>query len=131
MISLNRVLLLFVTFCILCLDSHAGGIYEGTDLHNEIQAYDRIEHGQREEGDYQQSAHALGYVQALSDIIVVQGGACPATSYRTAQTMAVVSKFLFDHPDQWNQPAYLLVGEALHDAFPCAEIKKPAKPTDK
>ena len=33
--------------------------------------------------------------------------------------MAVVAKFLNENPARWSEPAFRLVAEALHEAFPC------------
>ena len=67
----------------------------------------------------------LGYVMGASDALNLstskQNIFCLPTSVTAHQELAVVIKYLRDHPDPWHYSAASDVGVALAMAFPCKE----------
>jgi hypothetical protein len=66
----------------------------------------------------------LGYVSGVADAVDQENApagvpACFATKITRKQLMAVVKKYLADHPDQWQHPAFRLAAAAIVEAFPC------------
>lgn len=64
------------------------------------------------------------YVLGVADALQITGQTCrPHSDIGTAQTLAVVRKFLADHPEHWNKSAAWLVKTPLVEAFPCSRRK--------
>jgi hypothetical protein len=63
--------------------------------------------------------YVIGVADALSGIRF-----CPPDRLSQGQVIAVVHKWLKEHPEFWNVTASDLVGEALGDSFPCRKSKK-------
>ena len=68
----------------------------------------------------------LGYVMGVSDALNLSTFKqnnifCSPTSVSAHQELAVVIKYLRDHPDTWHYSAASDVGVALAMAFPCKE----------
>jgi hypothetical protein len=61
---------------------------------------------------YEHSAYILGVYDTSSVLYNIPGGV------NAAQIIAVVSKYLKNHPEEWNKPAAELVVKALKEAFP-------------
>jgi hypothetical protein len=87
-------------------------------LRNEILAYERFERGKPNSTDFQDSAHAIGYVVGVVDTL--QGAVvCVPSGVSAGQAMAVVKKYLDDHPESWNLQAYIVIASAIQATFPC------------
>jgi hypothetical protein len=71
-----------------------------------------------EDADY-----CIGYVQGLAES--VQMDVVIPASVSNRQLIAIVVKYLDDNPVELNQPAWIEVGRAFHQAFPSiAEWKR-------
>ena len=68
-------------------------------------------------------AYCLGYTLGVSDVARragVQGKRyCPHGEVTSGQTMGVVTVWLERHPELLHLAAYILITEALSEAFPC------------
>jgi hypothetical protein len=62
-----------------------------------------------------------GYIEAHAEALTYEGKACIEVDIDPAQLIAVVNKYLADHPELWNRGASWLVRNALIEAFPCSE----------
>lgn len=45
----------------------------------------------------------------------------PPEGVKSSQLVAVIRKYLSDHPERFHHEAHLLVVDALHEAFPCRQ----------
>ena len=67
----------------------------------------------------------LGYVMGVSDALQMAGLKlnvfCAPSSVTAHQELAVVVKYLRDHPETWHYSAASDIGVALAMAFPCKE----------
>lgn len=59
-----------------------------------------------------------GYVAGVLDMRP-EGMACIPEEVRVSQSVAIVKKYLADHPNQWHRAGKILVVAALVEAFPC------------
>jgi hypothetical protein len=60
----------------------------------------------------------VGFIVGLHDVLEKSRMICTDKTTR-GQIAAVITKFLNDNPARWNEPAVVLVSEALKKAFPC------------
>jgi len=67
---------------------------------------------------YMYAGEYCGYIIGILDILSVSGTICMEGVTR-GQAGAVVAKYLKDNPSRWNEPASVLVIDALKTAFPC------------
>lgn len=96
----------------------SSGYYTGNDLKNWSEATDRIDQGRAREADYTISSKIQGYVTGVSDTL--DGYVfCVADGTTVKQLLAITSKYLVDHPSEWNYEASVLVTSALRPVFPC------------
>jgi len=74
-----------------------------------------------EECNSQEYSLCLGYVMGVSDALNATKPDlfCAPLSVKASQELAVVVKYLRDHPETWHNSAYSDVGVALALAFPC------------
>jgi len=63
----------------------------------------------------------LGYVMGVSDALnaTKPNFFCAPLSVKATQELAVVVKYLRDHPETWHYSAWTDIGVALALAFPC------------
>lgn len=61
---------------------------------------------------------AMGYIRGVSDALSISK-ACIPQNASPGQKMAIVHKYLNNHPEMWNRPAFDVVAFALTEAFPC------------
>ena len=61
------------------------------------------------------------YIEAHAEALTYEGKACIAVDVDPAQLIAVVNKYLANHPELWNRGASWLVRNALIQAFPCSK----------
>lgn len=66
-----------------------------------------------------------GYIFGVFDALAGKSVFCPPYNPDSGneQIEAVVTKYLKDHPEQWNKAADFVVSEALRDTFPCRSRK--------
>jgi hypothetical protein len=62
-----------------------------------------------------------GYIEAHAEALTYEGNACIEVDIDPAQLIALVNKYLADHPELWNRGASWLVRNALIEAFPCSK----------
>jgi hypothetical protein len=62
-----------------------------------------------------------GYIEAHAEELGLAGKVCLTTDNKPDQLIAVVKKYLADHPELWDKPAMWLVRDALAQAFPCSK----------
>lgn len=105
--------------CVLAWPSFAiAGFVTGFDLSKWGDAQDRIIAGRGTALDYQEAANLYGYVAGVHDALDGVVFCSPGTA-RAGQLMAVVQKYVKEHPERWDNDANYLVVAALKDAFPC------------
>ena len=59
----------------------------------------------------------VGYIVGIAETVDVKWWSPPET-LKERQLVAVVKKYIDDHPEKWDQPASMLVRNALIEAFP-------------
>ncbi len=84
-----------------------------------LAAKERIEQSQQETGDVAKLGILIGYSAAWSEALAVNGLVCFPESARMDDAIAALSKYIGDHPDQWTEPALVIVGRAWTEAYPC------------
>lgn len=57
--------------------------------------------------------------QAMRDLGESLLGACTPPSATGGQLSAVALKYMQNHPENWHEPAVVLIHRALMDSFPC------------
>ncbi len=98
------------------LDSHAAFFMTGNELVEKMREYENRLAGNSNFSFFDVGSY-MGYVQGIYDStsgLVFD----PFAEVTVAQVCAVVAKYLKENPEKWNQPAHLLVIEALKKAFP-------------
>ena len=110
------VLALFLAFS--CTTALAQFI-KGNQLREWLAADDRLENGVRSHIDYTNSASGTFYITGVAETFSVLGLLCLPNGVTTGQMQAVVSKYLKEHPEKWNNDANPIVYVALSSAFPC------------
>jgi len=63
------------------------------------------------------NGYCIGYLIGVTEGVDVKLWSAPIP-LKQPQVVAVVSKYLDDHPEKWDQPASALVRSALVEAFP-------------
>jgi hypothetical protein len=66
----------------------------------------------------------MGYVRGVSDTLTVVMPKCVPSSASPGQKMAIVRKFLDEHPELWDLAGASLVVVALKTAFSCEQGPK-------
>lgn len=91
--------------------------YVGNDLIIDLREYEKSERNDPKI-IYISVGIYIGFVKGVyesnTNIICAEG-------IKLKQMNAGVAKYLNEHPEEWNQPAYVLVIKALNKAFPCKE----------
>lgn len=113
----KSIIILSIVFILVSLPAYAG-FYNGNQL---ILLMREVEKATREEPkvDFSKVYEFGGYVLGVYDFLDRIGTVCTANTVEKGQIMAVVTKYLNDNPARWNEPAVVLVSEALRRAFPC------------
>jgi hypothetical protein len=93
-----------------------GGIYfmTGNDLAKRMRAYDAQRFQTVEEK--LRAAFYFGFVIGVFDSNSMNFNA--NIKIKPHQIGVIVSKYLKEHPERWHEPAYLIVIDALKQAFP-------------
>ena len=95
---------------------------DGQGLHEKCrhQAEDSFPAGSSTQENFRlmgNDGYCVGYIIGVTEGVDVKFWSAPVP-IKTAQVVAVVKKYLDDHPEKWNQPASWLVRNALIEAFP-------------
>jgi hypothetical protein len=70
--------------------------------------------------NYFNPGQLMGYVLAVADVSSTLDTIC-AYSATNGQLVAVVSKYIDEHPKEWSQDAAIIIIRALAEAFPCSD----------
>ena len=62
---------------------------------------------------------AMGYVRGVSDALAIGLPSCQPLNASPGQKMAIIRKFMHEHPESWSEPAVAVVLTALKSAFGC------------
>ncbi|MBM4053083.1 MAG: hypothetical protein FJ264_00110 [Planctomycetes bacterium] len=92
----------------------------GNELVDHMKENDKAVAGQKEV-DWLKTGLYIGFVGGVYDAC---DGAffCASPSEPTqGEITAVVSKYLKEHPERWNEPAVVLIVDALKAAYPCPQ----------
>ena len=73
-------------------------------------------------GDYR------AYILGVFDVLTSNGSVCIMHTTTAGEVSTVVTEFLEANPQRWSEPAYVLVRDALQEAFPCGPShRKPGR----
>jgi Ssp1 endopeptidase immunity protein Rap1a len=96
----------------------------GLQLKENADAYERMQNPNisfsADPGAYAQAPLFIGYVNGVTDTATGHT-LCFSHGVTGAQIYSIVSKYLRDHPQEWNQQADELVIRALRTTFSCAK----------
>ncbi|MCG6533887.1 MAG: hypothetical protein L7F78_04190 [Syntrophales bacterium LBB04] len=87
-----------------------------------MRADEKVDTGSATGADTYESGRYCGYILGVCDAMARAYDA--PNNANVGQIVAVVTKYVRDHPEKWNEPAADLVIKALQEAFP---LKRPAK----
>lgn len=93
--------------------------WTGRTLRDLFAARERIESGRQEGGDLTKIGILIGYSAAWSEALGVNGIACFPQQATMDEAIGHLAQYLSDHPDQWTEPALVIVGRAWQEAYPC------------
>jgi hypothetical protein len=110
---------LLVTFTLITF-SNAGAtpFIDGNRLVSMMREYEKANRGDTT-ADLVGASIFKGYVVGVADTFSEM--ICSPDNAKIGQYVAVVAKYLNDHPEQWNLPGPRLVAKGLVEAFPCRE----------
>lgn len=61
-----------------------------------------------------------GYILGIADALQLARVTCrPSSDAATIQTVAIVRRYIDEHPERWGEHSSLIVRESLMAAFPC------------
>lgn len=92
----------------------------GAGLHEWILADKRVDAGTSRSEDMQASNDLLSYVVGVADAYAATG-ALRISDTSGRQLVAIVSKFVEDHPEQWSLAAPILIDRALLVMYRCTK----------
>jgi len=117
------ILMFFVLIIFAFAQTQAlAGFYAGNDLITSMREYDKTEaNPSGAKVDFDEAWKYLGYITGVYDATEYLYNTPDKVTQR--QLAAVVSKYLKNNPEKWNEPAALLVMNALQEAFPLKKSK--------
>lgn len=120
----KRWLLVLCAFALVATTPIQASAYmTGNRLVECMRANERIEAGKSiSTADIVHSSLYLGYIQGASEVTQDIAWSPPPES-QLRQAIAIVTKYLKAHPERWNEPGYVLVIDALIEAFPKKDAK--------
>lgn len=111
---MRRLLLLVLVLPLFAQDA-PDGVFDAYDLKRALLA------------DVRRSTHnsvmdswSMGYIQGIADALD-NDGFCLPRNYAAGELKEVVVKYLNDHPEKLHESRGVVVGVALHNAFPCPQ----------
>ncbi len=111
---MNKVLVLFVFVFVTVISIQAQTpIHTGITLVDLMRAYDKVAQGNPAADDYVYASTFVGYVTGVCDAMEIS---FPVQT-KTTQIVAIVAKYLKEHPELWAKPAAHLVRQAIIEAF--------------
>ena len=94
---------------------------DGTELKQLADAYMRIEQGTATELiDASDAGKFIGYIGGVVEAYPFIK-LCQPQRVTMGQQFAIVTKYLNDNPEKWNQRASHIIIEAMYQAFPCSK----------
>jgi hypothetical protein len=121
MAKMRCISLLFIFMLLAFTHSQAlAGFYSGNDLIPLMQENEKTDaHGSGVDWNkaYEYNTYVIGVYDATEYQYTI-----PASANRR-QIVAVVAKYLKNHPEEWGDPAAILVIKALREAFPLQKSK--------
>jgi hypothetical protein len=97
-----------------------GNFISGGQLHEYLAAYQRVQNGNPTGTDLTSAFEGMGYVLGVSDTLDDHVFCLPGATTK-AQVVAIVEKYLNDHPERWQYTANSLIADALETDFPCTK----------
>jgi hypothetical protein len=116
-----RALRLFIVAVLLVSSQGFGYFHDGIQLAEWMREYEKFDRGDLD-ADHVLVRSYMAFVAGVHDTgdeIVF----CTPKRASVGQVCSVVSKYLKENPQQWNEPANILVLKALTNAFPCQATK--------
>ena len=110
-----RHIILAVILIFFCYSSATAHVIEGSDLVGWMQEFDKAE-SHASDFSWYETAYFMGFVMGVYDSHEDEFSGDDAVN--VSRITKIVAKYLKEHPEEWNQPAYLLVLRALATAFP-------------
>ena len=111
-------------FCALLFFVASSGAFAqfmtGNDLARLSKANDRFDQRKYSETDTLASSQYFGYIEGVFDAMRHQFPCIPA-GFVAGQLVAVVTKYLNEHPEEWSFSGNYLVSKAVKNAFPCGK----------
>ena len=116
--SKKSILALVVLLVLVFMQGQVGaGVYfeTGNDLVVRMREWEKTE-TKDSNPDYGSAMHYLGYIKGVNDTLSesLPRATGPVT---VRQVCSIVAKYLKDHPERWSESAYILVQDALKEAF--------------
>lgn len=95
----------------------------GNNLVEYMRAHERAEAGKCSKEDDWKPFMYIGYIRAASEMFFSLRPISIPKGTTVEQCIAIVTKYLKEHPEKWHEYAVLLVIEALDEAFPKKDAK--------
>ena len=118
MVSLLRKQILLILSVSTFGVSHASYFIDGNELVAAMREYDKAVTSDSDTEYYEVGIYT-GFVYGVYDVYGSSNSICPSENVTRGQVGSVVSKFLKEFPERWDEPAFQLVVDALKKAFPC------------
>ncbi len=109
---------IFAVLIVLCVPIFDAWGFVGNDLIKQLREYEKVERNDPKTIDISAGFY-IGYVRGIyeSNTNII----CAGENVKLGQMTAIVAKYLNEHPEEWNQPANMLVIKALIKEFPCKQ----------
>ncbi len=90
----------------------------GSELVEDMREWEKANH-QEPNTNYSKATGYSSYVSAIYDSLDLNNEICTRKKPTKGQVNAIVSKYLFENPSRWDEPAYFLVADALKAEYSC------------
>lgn len=100
---------------------------DGNRLLESLQAAVRVNSGTFSASDSSLGFRGMGYVEGVVDSSASFGWCIPA-GVKYGQFFLITEKYLSEHPERLQKPAWVLVEEAMIQAFPCQKTGNKSSP---
>ena len=108
---------IFVFILFACVTTNAATVfYTGNDLAGLMREFDKGVQGESSAVDWVMARDFSAYIVGVYD--ATRNNYTVNSNVTKGQIVLVVSKYIKDNPEKWNQPADVLIKEALKIAFP-------------
>ena len=110
-----------IGFILLMVSSANAQFVSGNKLASKWRAYQRYDTGVGRNLDYGEGNYFMGYITGVYDATYWLYNSPDGIT--VGQMCSIVGKYLDEHPEEWNEPAWVLVRLALLEAFPKSKSK--------